>query len=394
MLLYLFNRPRLFPPHVPEEVIAAMMRSIRRSAIAIAAAGLVSLVTVAAQSVPVVVTGDPAAGKALFDLRGGCLACHSIDHRGGRFGPDLSWIGMLRTPESLRRSLVDPDAQIDANFFTVVVETKAGQTIEGLAVREDDLSIQIDDRAGDRRSFLKSDLKSLRREKRSLMPSYASRFSAAEIDHLVAYLRTLRSIRPSEAGERTRTIAPVSENVTFFDRPRRDAEERTDDLVRALEIREGAKIADIGAGTGYFTWRLAQRAGPAGKVIAVDIQQKMLDLAQKRVSGHGLLNVDYVLGSETDPKLPERSLDMVLIAYSYHEFAQPETIMEAVRRSLKPHGRLVIVEYAKESRLAPASSLHKMTFDEIRSEIEPMGFDLERILDFLPMQHGLIFTVR
>jgi ubiquinone/menaquinone biosynthesis C-methylase UbiE len=85
---------------------------------------------------------------------------------------------------------------------------------------------------------------------------------------------------------------------------------------------------------------------------------------------------------------------MVFIAYSYHEFSEPETIMEAVRRSLKPGGRLVIVEYAKESKLAPASSLHKMSFAEIRSEIEPMGFELERILDFLPMQHGLIFTLR
>ena len=153
-------------------------------------------------------------------------------------------------------------------------------------------------------------------------------------------------------------------------------------------------MADIGAGTGYFTWRLAQQAGPQGKVIAVDIQQKMLDLAAETVKHHGLVNVDYVLGSESDPKLPPRSLDVVFIAYSYHEFAQPETIMDAVRRALKPAGRLVIVEYAKESSLAPASMLHKMSFDEIRNEIEPMGFDLERILDFLPMQHGLIFTLR
>jgi len=85
---------------------------------------------------------------------------------------------------------------------------------------------------------------------------------------------------------------------------------------------------------------------------------------------------------------------MVFIAYSYHEFSQPETIIDAVRRSLKPGGRLVIVEYATENTFAPASSLHKMSFDDIRTEIEPIGFDLERILDFLPMQHGLIFTVR
>jgi precorrin-6B methylase 2/mono/diheme cytochrome c family protein len=311
-----------------------------RSAIHIAGTGLVYLFTVAGQGVPTGAAGDPAKGKALLEGGGGCLSCHSIENRGRRLGPDLSWIGMLRTPESLRHSLIDPDALAHAKVFT------------------------------------------------------ASTFSAAEIDHLVAYLRTLRSIPPSEPRERTRSIAPTSENVAFFNRPERNAEERSDALVQALEIRAGARVADIGAGTGYFTWRLAERAGPTGKVIAVDIQQRMLDLAAETVKQHGLGNVDYVLGRESDPRLPERSLDMVFIAYSYHEFSQPETIMDAIRRSLKPGGRLVIVEYAKESQLAPASSLHKMSFDEIRNEIEPMGFDLERILDFLPMQHGLIFTVR
>jgi precorrin-6B methylase 2/mono/diheme cytochrome c family protein len=306
----------------------------------IAGIGVVYLFTVAAQSVPAGVAGDPVTGKALFEGRGDCLTCHSIAGRGSRLGPDLSWIGMLRSQESLRHSLIDPDARAHAKL------------------------------------------------------SAALKFSAAEIDHLVAYLRTLRSIWPSEPGERTRSIAPVSENVAFFNRPERDAEERTDALVKALEIPEGARVADIGAGTGYFTWRLAQHAGPKGKVIAVDIQQAMLDLAADTVKQHGLVNVDYVLGKETDPKLPQRSLDMVFIAYSYHEFSEPEAIMEAVRRSLKPGGRLVIVEYAKESKLAPASSLHKMSFAEIRNEIEPMGFELERILDFLPMQHGLIFTLR
>lgn len=222
----------------------------------------------------------------------------------------------------------------------------------------------------------------------------APSLSAADIDHLVAYLRTRRSIPPSEPRERTRSIPTASENVAFFDRPEREAEERSAALVEALDIPEGGTIADIGAGTGYFTWRLARRVGPAGRVIAVDIQQRMLDLAAETVRQHGLVNVDYVLGKETDPRLPPRSLDMVFIAHSYHEFSQPETIMEAIRRSLKPAGRLVIVEYAKERTLAPAAPLHKMSFDEIREEIEPTGFDLERILDFLPLQHGLIFTVR
>jgi putative heme-binding domain-containing protein len=360
----------------------------------LAGAGLAYLLAWTMQNAVTGAAGDSATGKALFEGRGRCLTCHSIEGRGGRLGPDLSWIGMLRTPDSLRESLTDPDAQVHQNFFTVVIETRSGETIEGLALSEDETTIQINDRSGVRRSFTKADLKSLRKDKRSLMPSYATSFSATELDHLVAYLRTLRSIPPSVPEERTREIGTTSENVEFFNRPERDAEERTEALVDALEIRAGAVVADIGAGTGYFTWRLAQRVGPAGKVVAVDIQQKMLDLAADTVKQHGFTNVEYVLGSESDPRLPPRSLDMVFIAYSYHEFAQPETIMEAVRRSLKPAGRLVIVEYAKESPLAPASSLHKMSFGEIRNEIEPTGFDLDRILDFLPMQHGLIFTAR
>jgi ubiquinone/menaquinone biosynthesis C-methylase UbiE len=204
----------------------------------------------------------------------------------------------------------------------------------------------------------------------------------------------LRSIPPSDPTERTRSIAPVTSTEAFFDRPEREAEERTDDLVKALEVRGGARVADLGAGTGYFTWRLAREVGPEGRILAVDIQPSMLELTAQAVRQHGLQNVDYVLATPRDAKLPAASLDMVFIAYSDHEFADPETTMEAVRRSLKPGGRLVVVEYAKENTLAPASPLHKMSFDELRSEIEPMGFDLDRILDFLPLQHGLIFTVR
>jgi precorrin-6B methylase 2 len=296
-------------------------------------AGILLLTVVTArgqsQSAP---AGNAAAGKAVFEGTGRCATCHSIDPGGEKPGPNLSWIGLLRTQDSLRRALI---------------------------------------------------------AHRSPPP-----LPAAEIDHVVAYLRTLRSIPPSEPRERTRSIPTASENVEFFNRPEREAEEKSDALVEALEIPEGGTIADVGAGTGYFTWRLARRAGPAGKVIAVDIQQRMLDLAAETVRRHGLSNVEYVLGKDSDPRLPARSFDMVFIAHSYHEFSEPEKTMEAIRQSLKPAGRLVIVEYAKENTQAPASPLHKMSFDEIRDEIEPVGFDLDRILDFLPVQHGLVFTLR
>ena len=301
------------------------------------AATLFVVFITATQSPLTEVAGDRERGRALFDGKGACASCHATREGDGRRAPSLSWIGLLRTADSLRDSLVDPAKH---------------------------------------------------------PPTPAMRLSSDEVDQLVAYLGSLRAIPPSYPRERTRTIPPASENVAFFDRPERAGEEASDALVNALEIRDGARVADLGAGTGYFTWRLARRVGATGKVIAVDIQPRMLELAAAAVKAHGLANVDFVLARPTDPRLPEGSLDVVFIAHSYHEFAEPETIMDAVRRSLKRGGRLVIVEYAKEKRSAPAASLHKMSFDEIRSEIEPMGFELERILDFLPVQHGLIFSVR
>ncbi len=211
---------------------------------------------------------------------------------------------------------------------------------------------------------------------------------------MVAYLGSLRSMWPVEPQERTREIGSVSENIAFFDRPERDADEQPDRLIEALEIPEGATVADLGAGTGYFTWRLARRVGARGKVIAIDIQQRMLDLAAARVRQHELTNVEYVLATHTNPRLPEGSMDLVFIAYAYHEFSDPEASMAAVRRSLKPGGRVFILEFARENRAAPASSLHKMSLEEIRAEIEPLGFELDRLLDFPRLQHGLIFKKR
>ncbi len=104
---------------------------------------------------------------------------------------------------------------------------------------------------------------------------------------------------------------------------------------------------------------------------------------------HKLSNVEYVLATESSPRLPERSVDLVFIAYAYHEFGDPDAMMAAIKRALRPGGRVVILEYAKESNIAPASPLHKMSFEEIRREIEPMGFVIDQLLDFLPVQHGV-----
>ncbi len=340
--------------------------------------------------------GDVQAGRAVFEKQG-CIACHTAGNQGGALGPDLTDIAVLRSPESLRLSLTDPDAEIPAPYVTVTVLTRKGDEIRGIRLNEDDYSLQIRDVGGNLRSFLKSDLQDVRREMRSLMPSYATRLSQTELDDLVAYLMSLRRDAPETSGEpRTRGPSPLcpAENAAWFTRPDRDATEQPEKVLDALQIPEGAQAADIGAGPGYFTWRLAQRVGPKGKVYAEEIQQKMLDLIAADLKPRGLTNVELVLGDERDPKLPERTLDLALLVSVYHEFTEPEAMMTALRRALKPEGRVALVEYRKEDPASPILGLHKLSVEEARTEIEPLGFRLERVLEFLPTQHILIFTKR
>lgn len=177
-------------------------------------------------------------------------------------------------------------------------------------------------------------------------------------------------------------------------RPGRDVQEQPDRVVKKLEIPEGGTVVDLGAGVGYFTWRLAKAVGDTGKVIAVDIQPGMIDRLRETLEERGVTNVEPVLGSEENPNLPENAVDLVLVVDVYHELQQPEKTMEYVRRSLKPDGRLVVIEYRKEDPNIPIHPLHKMTVDEVRAELEPMGFEFEELKSFLPTQHIIIFKRR
>jgi len=354
------------------------------------------LLILAGRSSSATLAGDPAAGKAIFERKGGCLNCHSIDNRGenrgGSLGPELSDVGVMRTLEALRLAITDPDAEIRSEYWTITVLTNRGDRIRGIRLNEDDFSIQLRDAEGNPRSFLKDNLKSVLRELRSLMPSYASRLSVQEIDNLVAYLSSLKGpvVRPKETIPRT--IAPISERLDWLTRPDRDADERPNVVLDALQIPEGAAVADVGAGAGYFTWRLAQRVGSKGRVIAVEVQQKMLDLIKQDLAMRRIQNVELVLGNERDPRLPEGALDLVLLANAYHEFSHPAAMMAAIRRSLKPGGRVAVLEYRKEDAYTPIEELHKMTLEDVRSEIESMALETEQVLQILPIQHLVIFT--
>lgn len=130
--------------------------------------------------------------------------------------------------------------------------------------------------------------------------------------------------------------------------------------------------------------------GITGKVFALDVDRRGRTSQRRRSASIQLSNVEFVLGRKSDPHLATSSLDLVLMAYSYHEFSEPEAMMKAVNRALKRDGRLVIIEFRR--RPSPQDKAERMSVNEIRAEIEPMGFELDRLLDLLPIQHALIFT--
>lgn len=174
-------------------------------------------------------------------------------------------------------------------------------------------------------------------------------------------------------------------------RPEREAEEAPDAALDAIGIDKSAVVADIGAGVGYFTWRLASRVGPEGKVYAVDIQPAMLDRLRQNMAERKLANYEAVLGAEDDPRLPAGRIDLALLVDVYHEFSHPQAMLRKIRASLTPGGRMVLLEYRKEDPQVPILPAHKMSVAEVKAEIEPEGFRLEKTLENLPRQHILIF---
>ena len=192
-----------------------------------------------------------------------------------------------------------------------------------------------------------------------------------------------------------RQPAPVmgTGGADWLIRPERIKEEDPDRMLASLDIKKGSVVADVGAGVGYHVWRLSSIVGPEGKVIAEDIQEGMLRMLEKNIDERKLTNVQIVLGTPTDPKLPEGKLDLILMVDVYHEFSDPVTMMSRIRKALKPDGRVVLVEFRKEDPNVPIQPLHKMSVQDVRSELEPMGFKFQKVLDFLPWQHILFFGV-
>ncbi len=177
----------------------------------------------------------------------------------------------------------------------------------------------------------------------------------------------------------------------WLDREEREREEQPEKAIAQLNLKPGMMVGDVGAGTGYYSIRMAKLIAPAGLVYANDIQPGMLDKLRERAAAVNVTNIVTVLGTEADPKLPAAKLDMVVLVDVYHELSRPQRMLEGIRESLKPGGRLVLLEYRKEDPSVPIRPEHKMSVDEVKAEVTPEGFRFEKVVDKLPWQHIIFF---
>lgn len=177
----------------------------------------------------------------------------------------------------------------------------------------------------------------------------------------------------------------------WLERPQRTHEEMPDEVVAALKLQPDDVVADIGAGSGYFSFRMAKLV-PQGKVLAVDIQPEMLAMIEERKTAEDVDNVEGILGEIDDTNLPENSVDLVLLVDAYHEFSHPREMLKSMYAALKPGGRIVLLEYRAEDPTVPIKPLHKMTETQVVKEMSVFDLHWDETLDFLPWQHMMIFS--
>ena len=191
-----------------------------------------------------------------------------------------------------------------------------------------------------------------------------------------------------------RRIAPVMGvgGADWLDRPERAMEENPEAALDALNLKPGMVVGDVGAGTGYMSLRMAKRVGPTGTVYAEDVQPEMLRRLRQNAAKAKLANIETVLGTETDPKLPAGRLDLIILVDVYHEFSQPQKMLRRMREALKLNGRLVLLEYRKEDPTIPIRPEHKMSVEEVKTEVEAEGFHMADVIETLPRQHIIILT--
>ena len=193
-----------------------------------------------------------------------------------------------------------------------------------------------------------------------------------------------------------REIAHVMghQGIAWLERPEREEEEGLTLLLDGLELKPGQVVADIGAGSGVISLLMSERVGPKGTVLAVDIQQEMLDALAVKCKQKGVTNIEPVLGTTTSPRLKPGTVDLVVMVDVYHEFDMPFEMLSDISQSLKPGGRIAFVEYRKEDPLVPIKEVHKMSQAQVRREAEQTEFKLRwtETIHILPRQHVIVFT--
>src|SRR5579862_999404 len=182
--------------------------------------------------------------------------------------------------------------------------------------------------------------------------------------------------------------------IPWLDRPERENEENPAKCIEALRLRKGDVVADLGAGSGFYSFRMSREVGPTGKILAVEIQDEMIAELKKRIARNSISNVETIKCTERDPRLPDAGVDLVIMVDVYHELAFPYEVMSAVRKALKPGGRVALVEFRKEDKSVPIKDVHKMTEEQIGKEMAAVGLKHLETLGILPWQHVAIYTNR
>ena len=175
--------------------------------------------------------------------------------------------------------------------------------------------------------------------------------------------------------------------ASWLERPERDAEENPQAAIDALGLEPGMVVCDLGAGSGYYSIRMAKKVGPQGKVYAVDVQPGMIQLLEKRIKSDKIKNIHPILSTPSDPKLPDGEIDLMILVDVYHELDKPQEMLRKIRKSLKDSGRLVLLEFRKEDKNVPIRLEHKMSVAEVKQELEAEGFMIAEVKEHLPWQH-------
>ena len=193
-----------------------------------------------------------------------------------------------------------------------------------------------------------------------------------------------------------REIAKVMSyyGASWLERPERVQEERPDLVLAALDLKPGMKVADIGAGSGYYSSRMAERVGKSGIVYAVDVQPEMIDILRLQMKQQRVSNVEAIVGTETDPQLPPGALDLAIMVDVYHEFEYPYEMLAAIVKALKPGGRVVFVEFRGSDPEVPIKAVHTMTEAQVKKEAAVQPLEWVKTVGGLPWQHVIVFRKR